>query len=318
MPSISSWHSYPSSYNIGHREVAEIFSVPVIVEEKIDGSQFSWGVFEGEDFPRTLKVRSKGAQLYVEAPEKMFTKAVETAKTLADQAHVGWTYRCEYLQKPKHNTLCYARVPAQHLILFDINTGEESYLSYEEKAQEALRLGLEIVPKLYEGMVTSPEQLREFLSLPSILGGPTIEGVVIKPVGHVLIGRDKKALMAKFVSEAFKESHGKEWKTSNPGQGDILELIGEAYRTPARWHKALQHLREEGKIEDSPRDIGLLMKEVGPDIEKECEGEIKEALWKWAWPHIRRKVVAGLPEWYKETLLSKQFEEDHHGKSEEE
>ncbi len=36
---MNSWHSYPSIYNLGHREVAEILKSPVNVEEKIDGSQ---------------------------------------------------------------------------------------------------------------------------------------------------------------------------------------------------------------------------------------------------------------------------------------
>lgn len=76
----------------------------------------------------------------------------------------------------------------------------------------------------------------------------------------------------------------------------------------ARWQKAIQHLAESGRIEDSPRDIGLLIKEIPEDVEKECAAEIKEKLYTWAWPHLRRRIVAGMPEWYKEQLLKKQFE----------
>ena len=85
-------------------------------------------------------------------------------------------------------------------------------------------------------------------------------------------------------------------------------MIGSALNTQARWQKALQHLREAGKIEDSVRDIGLLMREIPEDVLKECEEEIKEQLFKWAWPHIRRSVARGAPEWYKEHLLKLQFE----------
>jgi hypothetical protein len=36
---------------------------------------------------------------------------------------------------------------------------------------------------------------------------------------------------------------------------------------------------------------------------------IKDSLWKWAWPQLRRAVTRGLPEWYKAELMKKQFEE---------
>ncbi len=163
----SSWHSYPSSFNLGHRAIKNLFDVPVVVEEKVDGSQFSFGKFPefhhltGEptgDYE--LKIRSKGCVMNIDAPEKMFNKAAETVKAIADQLTVGWTYRAEYLQKPKHNTLVYTRVPNQHLIIFDINRGDQDYLSYDEKFAEAQRLGLECVPRLYEGVVDHPDKLR--------------------------------------------------------------------------------------------------------------------------------------------------------------
>ena len=188
-----------------------------------------------------------------------------------------------------------------------MNRGHEDYLTWEEKKVEADRLGLECVPRLFEGMLSSIEKFREFLTTDSVLGGQKIEGVVVKPVGYGLFGRDKKCLMGKFVSEAFKESHSLAWKESNPTSGDVLERLGSAYGTQARWMKAVQHLREAGQIQDDPRDIGLLMREIPEDINKECEDEIKAKLYEWAWPHLRRMVGRGFPEWYKEQLLKKQF-----------
>lgn len=95
----------------------------------------------------------------------------------------------------------------------------------------------------------------------------------------------------------------------NPTSKDILERLSEKYRTPARWAKAVQRLKEQGKIQDQPQDIGLILKEVWPDIESECKEEIMEFLWNWASSHIRRGVTRGMPEWYKEQLMKKQFEE---------
>ena len=312
----SSWHTYPSIYSLGHQAIAELLRGEVMVEEKVDGSQFSFGMFVPEPFGQIdpdsstveLRIRSKGAVMHIDAPEKMFTKAVETVKSLHHLLHLGWTYRGEYLAKPKHNALAYDRVPNKHVILFDVNTGEESYLSHEEKFVEADRLGLECVPLLYQGIIENIEDFRQFLQHESILGGQKIEGVVIKPVGYNYWGRDKKCLMGKFVSEAYKEVHSQAWKSENPVGKDILALLGDKYGTPARWNKAIQHLREAGQIEDSPRDIGLLMREIPADIEKECQEEIKDYLYKWAWDHIRRLTTRGFPQYYKEQLLKLQFE----------
>lgn len=300
----TSWHSYPSIYALGHRYVEELLLDPVLVEEKIDGSQFSFGVFEHED-GRDLRCRSKGAQLNIVAPDAMFMAGVETAKRLSDSLHVGWTYRAEYLMKPKHNALAYDRIPKDHIILFDINTGEEAYLSYDQKAEEAARLGLEVVPKMYEGTIEDVQHFRSILDTVSCLGGQKVEGVVIK--NYQRFGRDKKVLLGKFVSEAFKETQSREWKASNPGQNGILAQLLGSLKTDARWHKAVQHLREAGKIEDSPRDIGLLIKEVPSDVEKEEADFIKQKLFEWAWPHLRRGVTGGLPEWYQQRLLERQF-----------
>jgi hypothetical protein len=298
-------NSYPSIYNLGHAAIADLLKTPVIVEEKIDGSQFSFGVHRdtGE-----LMCRSKGAVVNVALPEGMFKRGVETALELKHKLVPGWTYRGEYLNTPSHNTLIYKRVPKQHFILFDINTGLEQYATPEEKAEESARLGLECVPILFRGMLTDLDLFRKLLETESVLGGQKIEGVVIKPENYALFGRDKKCLMGKFVSEAFKEAHVGAWKEKNPTQGDAIATLGASLCTQARWMKAVQHLKEAGRLEDSPKDIGPLLKEIPEDIKKECEGEIKDALWKWAWPHLRRAAVKGFPEWYKEQLVKKQFE----------
>lgn len=319
---MSSWHSYPSIFNLGHRAIADLFKVPVIVEEKVDGSQFSFGLIPelpplGVDpSPEclTLHVRSKGAVMHPDAPEKMFNKAVESVKSRMHLLKPGWTYRGEYLAKPNHNALAYDRVPTGHVVLFDINTADETYLSPAEKRAEAERIGLECVPVVYSGQIPgiTPEEkiqfFRTFLDTTSILGGQKIEGVVVKPLDYNLFGPDKKCLFGKFVSEAFREVHKRSWKEGNPTNGDIIQQIGSDYCTAARWNKAIQHLSEAGKILDDVKDIGLIIKEVPNDVFAECEQEMKDRLWKHAKPHITRQLTRGLPEFYKERLLKLQFE----------
>lgn len=319
---MSSWTSYPSIFTMGHRAIKDLLNYEVNVEEKVDGSQFSFGLVEaspvdpvhltymGQDY--ALKIRSKGCVMNIDAPEKMFALAAETVKKIVTSKGLtpGWTYRGEYLARPKHNSLAYDRVPKDYIIIFDINTGNQEYLSYEDKRTESERLGLECVPRLYTGRVESVDQFRRFFSTVSVLGGQAIEGVVIKPKNYDLFGTDKKLLLGKFVSEAFKEVHRKSWGETNPTQKDIITRLGDEYRTPARWNKARQHLREAGLLVNDVKDIGPLIKEVPEDVLKECQDEIKEKLFKYAWPHIRRTLTAGLPEWYKDELLKQSFDAD--------
>jgi len=301
--------SYSSPFALGHIGAREIFEGPVVVDEKVDGSQFSMALLPDDCLDKWhLHCRSKGAVVHVDAPEGMFAKAVETAKSLCYDLTPGWVYRCEYLQKPKHNSLAYDRVPEKHLIVFDIDRGGCDYLTPDERRAEAGRLGLESVPVLYEGVITSAEQFKALLPSVSILGGQPAEGIVAK--NYAQFTPDRKVMMVKYVTEAFKEVHRAEWKKTSPTHADVIETLIQSYRTPARWQKAVQHLREADTLTQSPKDSGLLMQECGQDVLKECEDEIKARLFAWAWPKIQRGVTAGLPEWYKAQLLDALFAKD--------
>lgn len=297
-----SWSSYPKVWNLGHAAVEELFNDEVIVEEKIDGSQFSFGVFNGN-----LRCRSRGQEIILDAPEEMFIEAAEKAKELEKHLVDGWTYRAEYLKKPKQNTLVYDRIPNGHLIIFDINDGYESYLDYSQKEEESTRLGLESVPILHVGTISDSKGLLSLMETTSILGGQKIEGFVVK--NYSRFGPDGKALFGKHVSEEFKEIHKKSWKDRHPGGKDIIEELAERYKTEARWNKAVLHLRERGELDGSPKDIGPLMKEVHQDVLEECRDEIGEILFKWAWRRLGRKLTGGLPDWYKDRLVKEQFGE---------
>lgn len=93
------------------------------------------------------------------------------------------------------------------------------------------------------------------------------------------------------------------------GRDVAIQLVQEL-RTEARWLKAIQHLKEQGKVEDSPRDIGPLIFEVLADIQKEETEYIKDELFEFYWKLISRGVVSGFAEWYKKHLLEKVFEND--------
>ena len=294
-------NSYPSIYAIGHKAISNIFSSPVVVEEKVDGSQISFGVIDGELF-----IRSKRARIYTENPEGMFKKAVEYIVSIQDNLVPGWSYRGEYLQKPKHNALKYNRVPTNNIMIFDIDNGFQEYIMPWQKIDEASKIGLECVPLLLWSVIEKPEKLFDLLERESVLGGTKIEGVVVK--NYNIFTQEKKIAIGKYVSEAFKEVASDQWKKANPGHNDIINALIESYATEARWQKAVQHLRDDGTLLGEPKDIGPLMRELQIDVEKECEDEIKDILYKQFRKQILRGVGRGFPEWYKKQLAEGAFE----------
>jgi len=302
----TSWHAYPKSLAVGHRYLRDIFLDEVSITEKIDGSQFSFGIFKG-----VIKCKSKNQHINMDAGVSdlgMFRKAVETVREIADMLTDGYTYRAEYLQKPKHNVLAYDRVPDRNLIIFDIARGHEDYLGHKEMEAESSYIGLECVPLIYCGKIVDADSFVQFLERDSILGGQKIEGVVAK--NYDRFGNDGKILMAKYVSPKFKEIHNKDYKEKNPSGLDILGVLGAKYHSEARFAKAVQHLREEGLLIDEPKDIGILIEEVRRDILEECGADIMNDLFKWAWKRLGKSVIAGFPEWYKNLLLENALEEE--------
>lgn len=303
---IKTFSAYPSIYSLGHKAIVELLLDPVTVEEKIDGSQFSAAITNGE-----LQCRSKRCILDLDAPEKLFTGAVETFKQLAKSGYLenGVVYRGESIQSPRHSTLKYSRVPKGNVVIYDISRlQDQNYISWDEKRIECERLGLEVVPKFFEGVLTKPSDLESFLDRESLLGGAKIEGYVIK--NYFRFGYDKKPLMGKFVSEAFKEVHKKTWSNNNPGTNDILENLTAMFKTEARWEKAVFHLRDAGTLLNDVKDIGPLIQEIMADVKKEEEDHIKAILFKWAWEKkVSRAITNGFPQWYKNRLLESQFKE---------
>lgn len=305
---VASIHSYPKILNLGHKYLDNLFKEEVLIEEKVDGSQFSFRRISAD----TVTYRSKGREIFYPVTDALFRDAVAYVESHKDLLTLGWTYRGEVFCKPQHNTILYGRIPNNHVAIFDIDTHEEKFLTYEEKKTEAARCGFETVPVLYRGIVNSVEELRTLLETKSFLGTdlvqPVVEGIVIKNYQRISI--DGKTLMGKWVREEFKELNGTTFKNANPSHGDYLEKVVEIYRNANRWQKAVQHLAEAGTLTGEPKDIGPLMKEVSVDVLKECELEIKEKLFAFAWPKICRGITRGLPDWYKEELAKKQFEKE--------
>ena len=270
-----------------------ILNEDVSVSSKIDGSFGAICKLNGQ-----FHARSKGQQINIENPDKLFKNFIENCKKL--DLKDGWFYYGEVLNSPHHNTLTYSRIPLNNFILFNIDRSNQDFLSHNEMVEEGARVGLEVVPLVFEGKLESIQQLESFLDREAYLGGVKEEGLVLK--FYKQYGPDKKVLMAKIVREEFKELHKKEWKKTNPTQSDVVQHLIETYKTEARWLKSIYHLRDEGLLTNSPQDIGILLKEIQKDIEKEEKENIKDELWNYFWDKIKRGVISGFPEMYKEYI----------------
>ena len=296
--------AFPKIFTIGDNYISSIFNDPVEITEKVDGSQFVFGRVDD-----ILYCRSKGKVIVFDAPEKMFNLAVDYVLSIQDMVENNTIYYCEYLNKSKHNVIAYDTTPKNHLALFGISRIDKSFISsHTNLCVYADAMDIDIVPLLYSGKINNPKEIHALLDADSYLGGSKIEGVVVKNYSQpFLLGGQPIPLMAgKYVSEKFKEKHRTDWKGHHTGKGK-WDLFKAGFRTDARWQKAVQHLRDNGELENNPRDIGKLIKEINRDITEEEQENIKNFLWKLFGNEVLRKSTAGFPEWYKEQLLENAF-----------
>lgn len=301
--------AFPKIFHIGHSSIPHLFDDEVEITEKIDGSQFAFGKLNGE-----LICRSKGVIIPCQPQENdMFRKAWDWVESIGDKVKDNTVIYGEYLQKPHHNTLAYNRVPKNNFCLFGVAhvDADGNYrFNNDGFSLRALAhlLDCDIVPVVYQGKIESRDHLMALLDRESYLGGPKIEGIVVKNYKRdVLVGGWYIPISCgKFVSEQFKEKHQKTWSKEHAPSGKF-ETLKDNYRTEARWIKAIQHLEERGELENHPRDIGKLMKEVQIDLTEEEKSEIMLDLWKLFGKDVVKHSTRGLPEWYKERLVNNAF-----------
>lgn len=276
----------------------------VELTEKLDGSQFAFGKDESGNF----SYRSKGTMIHPDNVPKLFRPAVDHVISIQDRIPNKTVFYCETLASPRHNTLAYSRVPKNHLALYgvtDFQRTKSLAISRDDYIKWADMLEIEPIPVLAVCKLDSLNQLADpkLLNRESALGGALIEGVVAKQYDtpFEFSGMVFPFTALKYVSEQFKEKH-----RDNPDwtpQVDKLQNLFAQYKTDARWHKAVQHLRDDGKLTHSPKDIGPLMKELAEDLELECKEEFKEELYRLYRKQWIAKVQSQFPDWYKKELL---------------
>ena len=306
---------YTKIMTLGSLGTENAFVGEVIIQEKVDGSQFRFGITEDKE----LVIGSKGCIIQPGLADKLFKPAVDYILSIEDKIkryQPDTYFFAETLCRPKHNVLKYERTPLNNIVLFDVIEGCK-WVTRDRLVEIAKDLGIDVIPELYKGEVETKRidtgnsgyksSAIDFLkriieTTPSYLGNELVEGVVIKNYNQtIMLGGHVFPLFTKRVREEFKERHDVEWKCNNPK--DSLKSYLDGFKNDARWQKAIIHLKEKGLLTNSPKDIETVIKEVQRDIMEEEKENIKDFLFKHFSKDILRTCVRGLPEYYKEKLL---------------
>ena len=163
---------YSQIFNVGHKALDNFWNGKVTIQEKIDGSQFSFCRIGQE-----LVARSKGALIY--NPDKLFRMAYEHALARTSRLPEGWVFRAEAVCSPKHNSLVYSRSARGGIVLFDIDMGDQDYAAQSTVEQWASKLEVDYAP-VFDVIIEPPRSWDIYLHRESVLGGTEVEGVVAK------------------------------------------------------------------------------------------------------------------------------------------
>lgn len=282
------------------------------IEEKVDGSQFRFGIDGDGNFMAGSKNVNYSNENQPERSFKQICEVMEKKLKLINEFRVlepndFIVFYAEYLRSEKHNALKYDRVPKGNLYLFDIAiNGVYQPIDYIKDWAKVLEIEpvnvYDISDKLPEYNSIS-EKLKTWNSC---LGGINPEGVVIKNYDITIMDNYRKVetpLMIKVVRDGFKEILKKDWKKrEGKSANDIIGRIIDQVNKNAVWDKAIFRLRDEGKLTGKMQDMKLLIEAVNDDILKEWQEVIYKELYSSFERDIEKAFAKGLAEYYKKKI----------------
>ncbi len=190
--------------------------------------------------------------------------------------------------------------------MFDIKLKDTStHLHYTDVQVEADRLGLMMAQIIYDNTnenepVNITEKVTQTLidiedgNISSCLGGVP-EGFIIKhpnfDTSEGIIYKRKKC-----VTNAFKEYQSKKKvkRRTEDNDKDNLIDIGTRYATSARFAKAIQHLREEDKLDNNKKkNIRVIKQELDDDLIDEMKDTMIQEIWEYFREDIEKAHEGG-------------------------
>lgn len=300
--------SYWKSKNFYDPDLKDFFVNTILaVEEKIDGSQFSFGFLPNKYGAYVLRVTSRNKELATYNVDSMFAKAVNhlTATKYRDILPKDVVFRAEAVCTCKHNKIHYSRTPLGFCVVYgaeNLKTGATVPRTVWQLV--ANELGLEPVRAFptvgTNGKTLSDviDEVKQYLEDESQLGGSKVEGVVLKRHENHILTPDGVPMFAKVVSDSFREIAKPRKLKGLVTEDKIIKEILDLVNKDMVYSKAVQHLTEAGQLSHSNSDIGPLINEIKRDISEDIKEPAKALLWEWARNQVVTGVVEGFAKWY--------------------
>ena len=275
----------------------------VIIQEKIDGSQFT--------------ICRKGNEVHYYNKHKKKDPRGSTFRNswlyLQGKTHFlkeHYSYHGEALRTRQSNTVAYERCP--FWVIYEIVRPDNTILTPEEMDELLKDTPFETVQILYDNGGTGAVENKADIDLAAIttklmaqieageikssLGG-TPEGFVLKVLNAPHKDRTKISRF-KFVRKAFKEANSsKRERLPEVSDEEFIQALGDVYNCEPRFQKAVQHLQEDDRWgTDMDKNIHPMVDELDNDLLKQDIDEIKTQLFIRFFPQISKAARVGLRE----------------------
>lgn len=249
----------------------------IVVQEKIDGANFSIRYNEEEDAITSFSRKNildfsnnlRGAWEWSQKLNKELVKEVLGTNLIL----FG-----EWLVS---HTIVYPNDKYQNAYFYDVyNVETGNYLKQDEVKNIINRLGLISVPVFYEGEFKSWEHLRQFVGRTD-LGGENGEGIVVKNMTRLNDPNTRLPFYTKIVGEKFAEK--KSIRQVDPDKLEKrarLQTIVDSVVTEGRVTKLVHKMVDEGIIPEDwdEHNMSVIAKNIGREVYYDCLKEEPETV----------------------------------------
>lgn len=312
------WIKYPKIFRLGTEENEDIFTNPeqiITIEEKVDGGNGAfWREQTGSEQGKYIGdycFASRTRPLVGGLENGQFKSCIEY--TIAKWHEGAWM--------PKKDLIYYGEYMTSHTVQYDwktiprflgfdiYNRKEERFLNRQEKELEFEFLNLQIVPLILEKKVKdlTIDKIEELLPQ-SAYGPVNAEGIVLKAYG--LTNKWGRPCWAKIVRPEFKEQNKKLFGDPKKEKEEDRDTyaIYQTYFTPARYHKVLLKLKDEGH----PMQMETMAhypKALLQDFYEECLPEIAQKYNSINFKTLKKKIIPECVRRLKEEELKAQHQQ---------
>ena len=262
-------------------------NVDIVVQEKIDGSNASFKVVNGQilAFSRNTELdESNNLRGFYQ-----WTQTLDPSKLLEGVIYFGeWTARHKIDYKENLNKF----------FLFDIyNEHTLEYVSFSMVEDESKRLGLNLVPVFYIGKALSFEEIAKFAGQSKLTD--VGEGVVVKNYNYK--NKYEAQVFTKIVTTEFQEMNGVKSPKVTTAKKDSFDQFLDTYMTKARVEKIIHKMVDEQVLSEdyAIEDMGTILKNAGTRVYDDLIKEELDSLLK----QLKAKVGKRLPVVIKEILV---------------